>query len=854
MRLDFDKIRAENPLPEIIARSGVDLRKNGAEYSGCCPFHPDKSPSFTVFHGKTGWNYMCFGCGASGDVIDFAREHYGFKDAGEAGRWLLGDAGDATARPTQRVSVPADPYAGYSVIKPPAGAPALLAGQKTPLILNPKRGKSVTYTPSMVFPYTNRRGELLGYVIRVEFSDKKITPGVWWMRGNGFEGWAHGSYPSPRPLYGLEGLYANPDWQALLVEGEKCADAANRVMRAAGRKVVAVSWMGGGKATARTYWKSLEGRSVVIWPDADEEGAKTARELVKHCKSAGARQIKVIDVSGQSGGWDIADAEAEWTPAQICEFIKERVRDGQEQRSEKDNSRGCSQGDVRNVPSETSTHQPTKLRDSDSNTGGSSRLPSRPGKREGLSDDIRGLGASEDLPQRADSGAAAERGSERDDTGKHIERDSRDKKERHGEEDGPVEPVNRHQAITHSNWRDHLIMNEKGEGLKSTSGQNAALILQYEKNFADLFAWDDFAHNVLLMRRPIWDVNPESRFPRHLKDSDTTACCGWLEYAGLSVKFNDVGRIIVRVAEHNKFNPVKDALNNLEWDGKSRINGHEDGLPFFAEYFGAEDTEINRLFGEKWLIGAVARAMQPGCKMDTMIVLEGPQGLRKSTSLQVLSDGLVKGVFTDEMSDPNSKDAALQMQGRWIIEIAELDSFSKATVTGIKSWLARSTDRFRRPYGKVVEEFPRSCVMAGTVNPLGNSGYLKDPTGGRRFWPVETTYIDIDRLEIDAKQIWAEALHLYKQGVKWWLSQAQDALATEAQKRRYEDDPWSERIDGYCSGHSTVSLQAIMTNCLEIPAERQSILVTRRISSHMVRRGWGRVEENGKILYQRKGE
>lgn len=791
MRLDFDKIRADNPLPEVIARSGVDLRKNGNEYIACCMFHADKTPSFTVFHGKTGWHYMCFGCGAKGDVIDFVQEYYGFKDAGEAGRWLIGDEPNRDAQPAQRYSGPADPYAGYSITKPPADAPVLFAGKRTPQILNPKRGKEVTYTPSMVFPYTNKRGNLLGYVIRVEFNDKKITPGVWWTKGNGFEGWAHGSYPSPRPMYGLAGLYANPDWQVLLVEGEKCADAANRVMRAAGRRVVAVSWMGGGKATARTYWKSLEGRDVIIWPDADDEGEATAKELVKHCKDAGARQVRVIDVSGHDGGWDIADAESQWTPAQICEFIKERVRDGREQRSEAENPTGSSQGNVSNFSDETGPQRPIERRDSIGDTGGSSGLP------------------------------AGRTGST---------------------------------SITTANWRNHLIMNEKGEGLKSTSGQNAALILQYAQNFEGIFAWDDFAHNVLLMRRPEWDVNPESRFPRHLKDSDTTACCGWLEYAGLTVKFNDVGRIIVRVAEHNKFNPVKDALNKLVWDGKSRINGNEDGLPFFAEYFGAEDTEINRLFGEKWLIGAVARAMKPGCKMDTMIVLEGPQGLQKSTSLQVLSDGLVKGVFTDEMSDPNSKDAALQMQGRWIIEIAELDSFSKATVTGIKSWLARSTDRFRRPYGKVVEEFPRSCVMAGTVNPLGNAGYLKDPTGGRRFWPVETTYIDIERLKIDAQQIWAEALHLYKQGIKWWLTKDQDALATQAQKRRYEDDPWSEKIDGHCAGLGTVSLQSIMSNCLEIPAERQNILVTRRISSHMVRRGWERVEDNGKILYQRKGE
>src|SRR5690606_5943198 len=143
---------------------------------------------------------------------------------------------------------------------------------------NIKRGgKFVTYTPSMVFPYTNKAGALLGYVIRVEFADKKITPGVWWTRGHGFEGWAHGSYPSPRPLYGLQRMYDRPGAQVLIVEGEKCADAAQRVMDAAGRNVVAVSWMGGGKAAGKTYWQSLAGRSVVVWPDADDAGVDTAR-------------------------------------------------------------------------------------------------------------------------------------------------------------------------------------------------------------------------------------------------------------------------------------------------------------------------------------------------------------------------------------------------------------------------------------------------------------------------------------------------------------------------------------------------------------------------------------------------
>src|SRR5690606_22503655 len=132
--------------------------------------------------------------------------------------------------------------------------------------------------------------------------------------------------------------------------------------------------------------------------------------------------------------------------------------------------------------------------------------------------------------------------------------------------------------------------------------------------------------------------------------------------------------------------------------------------------------------------------------MDTMLILEGEQGLKKSTALRVLSDALCEGVFTDEMSDPNSKDAGLQMQGMLIVEIAELDAFRRAEITQIKAWLARQKDRFRRPYGKVVEEFARGCVFAGTVNPIGNTGYLKDPTGARRFWPVKCTDINIEAL------------------------------------------------------------------------------------------------------------
>jgi putative DNA primase/helicase len=166
-------------------------------------------------------------------------------------------------------------------------------------------------------------------VLRVEFDGRKITPGVWWTRNKDadFEGWSHGSFPSPRPLYGLDRLYDEPDRQVLIVEGEKCKDAADRLLSGSAR-IVPVTWMGGGKSISKVRWKSLEGRSVVIWPDNDQEGWRTVmgyvgqrgawvKGIVEYLFEAKVKRVKIIHITPDSreDGWDIADAEPKaWTP------------------------------------------------------------------------------------------------------------------------------------------------------------------------------------------------------------------------------------------------------------------------------------------------------------------------------------------------------------------------------------------------------------------------------------------------------------------------------------------------------------------------------------------------------------
>lgn len=807
-KLDFDKLCRDNPLPDVAMRSGLKLDKDDNEFRACCPFHGEKTPSFTAYPDKRkGWKFHCFGCGIHGDVIDFVRERYGYSENSEAIQFFTGDDGERRPVSTAEYKEATNPYDGYDIVKPPAGAPEIIAGVRTPPILNPKRvnpdngkPKVVTYTPRMSFPYKNRKGELLGYVLRVEFDGRKITPGIWWgiNKAAKFEGWTHGAFPEPRPMYGLDLIDANPTAQVLIVEGEKCADAGNRIMKQLGVNVICLSWMGGGKSIAKTYWKSLKGRSVIIWPDNDAEGWKTAigwsrpgggwsKGIYEYLQDAEASRIKIVHITPESRGegWDIADAEAELPAAGISALIKDRAQEWNAERFEIYKARQIEK-----------------------------QLPQ-----------------GNEVSRQEDAPPA----------------------EPEAQKEEEVEQVDRGRGflINEANWRQHLIMKADGDGLKSTSAQNIALILQYEKRFSGIFAWNEFANEVYLMRRPPWDISGPQSFwtPRKIKDTDTVACAGWLEYTGMSPKINDVGKIVVRVAEHNKYNPVIEALDALKWDCFPRVRGNDyDVMPWLSTYLGADNTRINRMFGEKWLVSAVARAYQPGCKADAMLVLEGRQGLKKSSALRALADGLITGVFTDEMSDPNSKDAAMQMQGAWIVEIAELDAFRRAEVTQIKSWLGRQIDRFRRPYGKIVEDFPRACVFAGTVNPLAHSGYLKDPTGGRRFWPVEANKIDLDQLKKDAQQLWAEAVHLYRAGETWWLSDEDEALAQEAQSKRYEEDPYGELIDDATNGVKSIRLQKIMS-ALEIPMERRNAIVARRITSHLTRRGWTREDRNGQIFY-----
>lgn len=337
-------------------------------------------------------------------------------------------------------------------------------------------------------------------------------------------------------------------------------------------------------------------------------------------------------------------------------------------------------------------------------------------------------------------------------------------------------------------WFNHLRLDLSGTPERNEA--NVIIALSSDVAFAGVLAYDDFAQEIMVRQPLPWD-DPTALVPRPWEDADDIRAAEWLQLRDINVAPVVVGRAVGAVARDIRVHPVRDWLATLRWDGTPRIE------TWTSTYLGAEPTDLHHAVGALWLISAVARIHRPGVKADHMLILEGPQGPRKSSALKVLAG---ESWFTDELPDLGSKDAAIHMQGVWIIELAELDAISRTEVSRIKAFLTRTTDRFRPPYGRYTVEVPRQCVFAGTVNP---DTYLRDETGNRRFWPVRCGAIDIAALARDRDQLWAEAVARFKDGAIWWIEDP-DILdaARDAQEARYQGDAWDARIDRWLTHES----------------------------------------------------
>lgn len=286
--------------------------------------------------------------------------------------------------------------------------------------------------------------------------------------------------------------------------------------------------------------------------------------------------------------------------------------------------------------------------------------------------------------------------------------------------------------------------------------------------------------------------------------------------------------------------PVREYLEGLKWDGKHRVRR------WLIDYLGAvnDSPEYVEAVGEAWMISAIARIFLPGCKADHVLILQGPQGIMKSSALAILAGEW----FSDATLNLDSKDALISLKGAWIIELAELASLGRSAVDSIKAFITRRVDRYRPVYERSSVDQPRECVFAGTVN---DDQFLRDETGNRRFWPVEVVHVDEVALRADRDQLWAEAMQLFKDGRPWYLETvALNAEAVKAQERHTIDDTWFDIVQGYLIERLSVTARELLVDALRIEVARISRIDDMRIAKCLQRAGFTkkRVYENGKTV------
>jgi predicted P-loop ATPase len=376
-------------------------------------------------------------------------------------------------------------------------------------------------------------------------------------------------------------------------------------------------------------------------------------------------------------------------------------------------------------------------------------------------------------------------------------------------------------------WTDELKFDKDG-GIRPILS-NLVLYLRHHPLWQGVLAFDEFNACVMIRKRPPWgDEAPDAQWTDHYESLTRV----WFQGEDINAGFGDVGRAVQAAARSNPFHPVRDYLETLSWDGTPRLDR------WLETYFHATgNAAYLRAVGPRFLISAVARVYQPGCQVDHAMVLEGPQGRLKSAALRTLA--VRDSWFTDRLSHVASKDAAQEIAGVWLVELAEMDVLVKTTASAKKAFLTRRSDRFRPPYGKHQIRLQRQCVFAGTINPPAG-GYFTDPTGARRFWPVACRgTIDRDGLERDRDQLWAEAVVRHKAGATWWLETATlEALAAEEQKARFKTDVWTDPIEEWIGRRKDVTMSEVLQGALGIAKGDQSRSAEMRVANILTHLGF----------------
>jgi predicted P-loop ATPase len=395
-----------------------------------------------------------------------------------------------------------------------------------------------------------------------------------------------------------------------------------------------------------------------------------------------------------------------------------------------------------------------------------------------------------------------------------------------------------------SDWLAGAQVDHRGDPVSNIA--NAMLALRRVPVLARAFRFDEMSRQAILASElPCAEERDDEPdiLPRAVRDTDATQLQEWFQWQGLkSIPRETVHSAIDLRARENAFHPVKDYVNSLKWDGVNRLD------TWLCKYAGSELTPYAKGIGQMFFRAMVARIFEPGCKADYMLILEGPQGSRKSTVCAIIGGPW----FSDSLPDVTlGKDVSQHLRGKWLIEIAEMSAMSRAEDAALKAFVTRPVERYRPSYGRREVEEPRQCVFIGTTN---KTTYLRDETGGRRFWPIKVGKIDTDGLLRDRDQLFAEAVAQYLDGGRWWPDGEFERIHIACeQESRFDGDPWEEVVLEYlekaekdirqdrrpewCDKRG-VTTSEIARFAVGMQTERIGTADARRISSILTRAGW----------------
>lgn len=296
---------------------------------------------------------------------------------------------------------------------------------------------------------------------------------------------------------------------------------------------------------------------------------------------------------------------------------------------------------------------------------------------------------------------------------------------------------------------------------------------------------------------------------------------------GITFRLELWRRAVTDTAMYNRFHPVRDYLRGLQWDGVKRVDS------WLADYCGAPDDAWTREVGRLFMVAAVRRIMEPGCKFDFMTVLVGPQGRGKSSVLAALTRDA--NWFQDNVSfgRQGAKDIVESTLGRWICEVGELNAMKRADMDHVKNLLSSQVDKTRLSYERQVRTFPRQCVFVGTTN---ERKFLTDVTGNRRFWPVMINEILVDKIKADRDQLWAEAFARREESIQ--MPESMWPEATQRQEDTRVVDPFETVLEEGLEGLSGVVKPTTLYEFLKVPQERWTQGISRQVAGIMHRLGW----------------